>query len=224
MANISTYLLPAVAAQLGRVSLSSTTKPTQTQVLGWMDRCLWDLIIHCLPRKVEAGVMTPGRLDLINKITQKGVADAPGSGTFTQPSLALAYLSILCGKYVDPNTTYYESRETTYGDLLDASLNAIYTPGETEPVYAWADGVLYYLPTTLNRADFHYIEMPAVLTSSSAWPINDSLMPCALDYVLMEMWKQRGEYGKANAYQSIYQNAVAHLTGESYNIIESWSR
>lgn len=232
MGNIADPIIAAVASQRGLTALGtdSGTKPTQNQVLGWLDRCVWDLIVHCLQRWKEPGQLTGGRLDLLNKITQKEVATGTTGTPGTAPLPASApmaeqYLSILVGTHTESDT-YYESRRVHYGDFSRAVVNTIYTPAQAEPIYAFADGMLYYLPgDTHNRVDYHYIELPVPFSDAAndVWPLNDRLIPHAVFFAFKEMWKQLGDLGRAAAWEKHYQWEVQRVTGFSYKILEVWS-
>lgn len=226
MGTIADPILLTVAYQRNYAALSDDTKPTEDQVLAWTDAAIRDLIVQCLPRRLEAGQMSPGRLDKLVKALKKELVTC-SSGTCDLPStapMALAYLSILVGTYVDPTTTLYPAGEVNYNALLDASLDANYTPAATDPIYAWADGKLYYLPTTANRVDYHYVELPARMAASDNWPICDSLIPLGIIYVLAEMWDQLSNMKRAQNYRDLYKVQVELLTGHSYQIPESWRR
>ncbi len=227
MGNIQTYILPSVAAIRKRAALSATSTPTENTVVIWLNRCSWDIVIHCLPRLISPGVITPGCLQLINKLTQKEVKPSTSSesGIANQPTaapLAEAYLSIMIGEVETPE--FYASREVSYQELRDAQLNATYAPVATEPMYAWADGKLYFLPVTHNRVDYHYIEMPAKLVVSDDWPLNEGMIPLALLYVLAEMEDLLGNMERGKLWRGAYQYGIERMTGLSYKIIEEWRR
>ncbi len=222
MADIADPILKMITSQRNLSALSSATNPTEAQVLGWVDRCFWDLVNHFLPRCKEDGILTPGRLDLLNNILNVDVQ----TGTAGQANLPIAYsyLSIMVGYYSGGTTTYYPSREVDLKTIIDAGISAKYTPATSEPIYAVGNGILYYLPTTNNKVYYHLVQLQESFSSSSTWPINKGLIPLVIYYTLGEMWGQLGNIRRSTIYKKLYLSLVELLTGESSKILENWSR
>ena len=198
---LTTYFIPRVAAAKGLSTLTATSDPTITQMVGWVNASVRAIVSGLIPQWLNNGKWTPGRPDKLTQLicveSKTGGTANYGLGEIALPTsnLSLSYLTIAIGKSGTGAVAAMPGAQRSLEELMFRVSN--YTPTDI-PIYAIADGLLKYLPSTYNIATYIYIKEPSAMVESSAetFPLDADFKPLAVLYILGEMF---GRTGTANA-------------------------
>ncbi len=221
--DLTTFLTKGVMYHLNMTVLSAQTSPTEQQVVDMLNDSVIKMVDTLRPRRSKAGEMTIGRLDKLTKITLTAAVSA-SSGTVALPSSGETrtshIISVLLGM---AGVLYYPAVEVSLKELQDRSVSN-YIPAVTDPIYAFGDGKVYYLPISLDSIFYQRIRMPAsmVISSSENFPLDDDLMPLAIYRTAGYFWMVKKNSARAKRYLDFYKAVMSFYVGKSNVLIEDW--
>ena len=216
--HLTTHLIPRVKAGLAMSDLSADTVPNKAQVIAWLNQGVNDLLRESLPIMAADNTFLPRRVDKLWKITTyvtkgpTGYAAVNGIGTLPLPtaSLAAEFYSVI---KIGVTTAYVASKRP-----LRELYNRIGAVDTTKPIYAFSNGILYFLPAAASSIAYYwYIKIPApmVETTNEDFPLDLDLMPWVTTYALKKAWSQgQRNLELAKGLGAFYQGLIDRLVGQ----------
>jgi len=225
--DLQNSLMTRVAAARGIESLSGTSKPTRNQVIAWLNEGTRDVQRRLLPRRLNTGMWTAGRLDKLLKRTY-ATGKTGASGFCTLPT-ADAHLGVSFYSAITLGSDAYSMKEVSLGEIWDRASGSFTPADASEGIFAWGEsgGVrgIHYLPTSETAIAYYYVDHCAVMTydTSEDFPLDDDLMPLVANYAIGKMWMSEAS-GKRNKalgemFMEIYEAGINALVGFSNQIV-----
>jgi len=224
-------MLRLCAAERDKDSFSANTEPTQNEVINWLNDAVIDMIRMLSPRRLDNGKWTPGRLDKLIRITEtETVADqATANGYVALPSTADAVCHFL-GVKIGASGSEVRAKEVSVAEMFERGVaGTAFVATTSNPIYAWANGKLYYRPK-INSANIIYyyltlepegtsIAMSEGTAETEIFPLDRDLMIPAVSYVKAQLWAQDARDVESAAYHwKDYLTKMQEIIGDTDKI------
>lgn len=212
-------MLQTLAADVGLPSFSASTKPTEAQIIYWINDGILDVIRLLCPRRMKNGEWTEGRTDRLLKLM---MADSRSTGTeFTgQMSLPDNPICFFLGIKYGTAGSEVRAQEVPLIELLERDIaGSPFTITTATPVYSWSGSGIRIEPAADSKiVDFHYLVRPTAMaqTTNEDFPIENDLFNVVMDYVRTMIWSQnQRNIELAALHAESYYKQINELIGEA---------
>lgn len=224
-------MLQKVAALSGRDALSGSTDPPESVAVHFINEAILLTVGLLCPVKLGNNILSAGALDKLKLITATdevtdttGVTVEPNEIAF--PDIGdnpICFINDIQIK-VDSGS-YYMASECDVGSLFVHMTGRNYAVLAANPLFAYANGAIWVVPgaVTTEKATYHYIKRPALLTAAGNYPIDEDLIPVNMDYVYScsnVRGKQPGQYEQAEYFMGRFVTGIMRVLGISKELAE----